>query len=678
MARTRLIAISLLLVIPAAAIMWRLFDIQVMQRRHYAAESRKQAQQRILISAHRGDLRDCKGRVLSSSIGMKMPLSALRSGNSGKNDVTKGTSETHADSALGSIAVKRVYPFGEAAGAVLGYVGKDGDGLGGAEFCFDKHLKGEDGWEIVMRDGRNRTYQTMNLPKKDPVNGSDVYLTIDIDIQKIVENVIHQAVEKLSAKGAMCIVMEPATGKILAMVSDPSFNPNLTPRYSLDQRSNKCVAYTYEPGSTFKVITAACALQEQVRKETDTIDGNHGVYEVYDEKIRDEKPYGRLSFTDALAFSSNVCFAKIAADIGSERLYRYARDFGLGDRSGIRLPGEECGIVHPVDKWSGRTLVTMAIGQEVSVTLLQMASIYAAVANEGVLCEPRIFDRIVSPAGTVVDSSGLQPVRRVIRQDIARRLKTMLVEVVKRGTGVKAAIPGVMVAGKTGTAQKIDKLTGTYSMTHGWSSFIGFAPVDQPQLLCAVLIDDPLHAEMGGLAAAPAFAKIMNQIISQPQLHYAERMLGRPMPGQAPARLTPSALATANVQPVHVPQLYGMPVERVCALLAAEKIPYEVIGTGRRIDNQEPAAGSELSAGATLVLYTSADGPAAPSAGQVMPDCRGRELRDAINSVTMRGLVPNVVGEGFVQRQFPFGGTLVRHAEACTLICSFNIAQKKL
>jgi len=672
MARTRLIAISLVLVIPAAAIVWRLFDIQVMQRSHYAAESRKQAQQRILISAHRGDIRDCKGRVLSSSIGMqmKLPVAALRHEPDVKKDPAKS-----ADSALGTIAVKRVYPFGEAAGAVLGYVGKDGDGLGGAEFCFDKYLKGENGWEIVMRDGRNHRYPTMNLPKKDPMTGSDVYLTIDIDIQKIAENVIHQTVEKLSAKGAMCIVMEPATGRILAMVNDPSFNPNLAIRYTLDQRSNKCVGYTYEPGSTFKAITAACALQECVRRETDTIDGNHGVYEIYDEKIRDEKPYGRLSFTDALAYSSNVCFAKIATDIGSERLYRYARDFGLGDRSGIRLPGEECGVVHPVEKWSGRTLVTMAIGQEVSVTLLQMAEIYSAIANEGILSEPRIFERIVSPGGDVVDSSSLQPVRRVIRQDIASRLKAMLCEVVKRGTGTKAAIPGVAVAGKTGTAQKIDKLTGTYSMTRGWSSFIGFAPVDQPQLLCAVLIDEPLHAEMGGVAAAPAFAKIMSQIISHPELHYAERMLGRPSPGTAAAK---ASGPMATVEPVRVPQLSGMPVQRATALLASENIPYELIGTGDKIDNQEPTAGSGLGAGAKLVLYTNADVPRDHSLGVCMPDCRGKELRDAINSLNMRGLVPAVVGEGFVQRQFPLGGSIARHAEACTLMCSFTVAQKKL
>jgi cell division protein FtsI (penicillin-binding protein 3) len=485
----------------------------------------------------------------------------------------------------------------------------------------------------------------------------------------------------------MCIVMEPSTGKILAMVNEPSFNPNMPVRFTMDQRMNKCVGYTFEPGSTFKVITAACALQEHIRRETDTIDGRGGVFEIYNEKIRDEKPYGRLSFTEALAFSSNVCFAKVASDIGNEKLYKYARDFGLGDRCGIRLPGEEGGILHPVDKWSGRTLVTMAIGQEVSVTLLQMAGIYASVANNGILCEPQIFTRIVSPAGVIVDSSEFKPVRRVIRADIARRLTAMLCEVVKRGTGVMAAVPGITVAGKTGTAQKIDSETGTYSMTRGWASFIGFAPAENPQLLCAVLIDDPLRSEMGGTAAAPAFARIMAQIISHPQLHYAERMLCSPDRPACAAAAGDSEAAPAAPQvrvpqicvpQKCVPQMCGLSVQRARALCAQEHLPCDLIGTGLIIDSQEPQAGRVLCTGARLVLYTDAAAASAPAAGISMPDCRGEELRDAVNNVNLRGLVPYVVGAGFVTRQFPQGGCPVRHADACTLVCSFTAVQKKL
>jgi hypothetical protein len=320
----------------------------------------------------------------------------------------------------------------------------------------------------------------------------------------------------------------------------------------------------------------------------------------------------------------------------------------------------------------------MAIGQEVSVTLLQMAGIYASVANNGILCEPQIFSRIVSPAGAVVDSSEFKPVRRVIRADIARRLTAMLCEVVKRGTGVKAAVPGITVAGKTGTAQKIDSETGTYSMTRGWASFIGFAPAENPQLLCAVLIDDPLRSEMGGTAAAPAFARIMAQIISHPQLHYAERMLGRRDHPASAAAAGDSDTGLALPPQVRVPQMCGMSVLRARALCAQEHLSCELIGTGLIIDSQEPQPGRALLIGARLVLYTDAAPVSAPAAGISMPDCRGEELRDAVNNVNLRGLVPYVVGAGFVTRQFPQGGCPVRHADACTLVCSFTAVQKKL
>jgi hypothetical protein len=256
----------------------------------------------------------------------------------------------------------------------------------------------------------------------------------------------------------------------------------------------------------------------------------------------------------------------------------------------------------------------------------------------------------------------------------------MLGEVVKKGTGVKAAVPGITVAGKTGTAQKIDKQTGTYSMTRGWASFIGFAPITRPQLLCAVLIDEPLHAEMGGTAAAPAFAKIMSQIISHPQLQYAERMLVRPEPATSSAAPAGRDNDTgASGTHVRVPQLCAMPVQRALTLVAQERIPYELIGAGQIVDNQEPGAGSMLCSGAKLVLYTNAGGTQSASAVKAcMPDCRGKELRDAVNCVNLSGFVPFVVGAGFVTRQYPLCGNMVRHVEACTLVCSFNVAQKKL
>jgi membrane peptidoglycan carboxypeptidase len=457
---------------------------------------------------------------------------------------------------------------------------------------------------------------------------------------------------------------------MLAMVNEPPFNPNMPARYALDARLNKCIGYTYEPGSTFKAVTAACALQERVKKEADTIDGNHGVYEVYDEKIRDEKPFGRLSFSDALAYSSNVCFAKVANDIGNDRLYKYARDFGFGARAGIQLPGEESGVVHPIDKWSGRTRVTMAIGQEVSVTLLQMSLLFAAIANGGVLAEPRMLEAVRAADGSIADSTRYTPVRRVIDQNVAVRLTAMLCGVVAKGTGVKAAIPGIAVAGKTGTAQKIDKETGTYSNIRGWASFIGFAPAEHPLLLCAVLIDEPLHGEKGGYAAAPAFQKIMSQIISHPQLEFAEKILGRPQ--------TTDPVAAQKGTPV--PDLCGMPSENAVAILRAENIPFELVGGGRgKIAFQEPQAADLLAPSQKLLLYTGVSDSLKKGQNTVaVPNCVGKDLRDAVNAMNLKGLAPYVIGAGTVMRQGPLAGNLIRHAEACTLVCSFGNAAGKM
>jgi cell division protein FtsI/penicillin-binding protein 2 len=281
-------------------------------------------------------------------------------------------------------------------------VGTEGNGLEGAELTFNGYLRGENGWSIIQRNARNVRFSRIDMPQKLPENGCDVYLTIDIQIQKIVESVLRESVAKSRAKGGMAIVMDPMTGNILAMANAPDYNPNTWRMYPADMRKNRCITDNYEPGSTFKIVVAASALQEGIFNERDTIDGNMGAYEVYGEKICDHEPYGKLSFSQALCYSSNVCFAKIANAVGNKRLDAFARDFGFGLQTGIALPGEELGIVHPVKEWSGRTRVTMAIGQEVSTTFLQMMTAYCTVANGGILLEPSICRQVVNAGGDVV------------------------------------------------------------------------------------------------------------------------------------------------------------------------------------------------------------------------------------------------------------------------------------
>lgn len=656
--KTRAYFLFFFLAAAFAVIIARLFVIQVVEGSVYAAQSRKQTQQRTMVAAKRGDILDRKGRVLATSVGSRVKLNV--STLSERPEDAAAPEENRGE----FVDIKRMYPYGEMAGEVLGYIGKDGGGLGGAEFEFDRFLKGENGWAILNRDGRNNTYAKIGLPSKTPENGNDVYLTIDIDIQKIAENALAQAVESLGACGGMCVVMEPSSGKILAMAGRPSFNPNVADRFPAAQRLNKCVNYTYEPGSTFKAVTAACALQENVLKETDTLDGNHGCYEVFNEKIHDEKPYGKLTFAEAFKYSSNVCFAKAANGIGNERLYNYTKDFGFGAQTGVQLPGEELGIVHPMEKWSGRTRVTMAIGQEISVTVLQMAMLYACIANDGVLVEPRIFEKITGKDMAVVSTSGYKPIRRVVSAQTAKRLRTMMCGVVTGGTGTKAAIAGTTVGGKTGTAQKIDKLTGAYSEKKGWSSFIGFLPAEDPMLLCAVVIDEPANAETGGAAAAPLFKKIMTQIISHPQLEYAERILHQGQP-ENPAQ-------AKKGKPV--PDVCGMQIESAVHFLGSEQIPSEIVGEKNgTIAFQMPKAGQILDADKKMVLYTCPNaGDAKIHSEVIVPKCVGKDLRDAVNALNLKGLTPFVIGAGTVWKQSPACGASARHADACTLSCSFE------
>jgi len=647
--RMRLFFISALLSIGGVFIVSRLFSIQILESKRYVERSRDQTQQRRILPAQRGSILDRKGVVLASSMEHSISVNSevLGIDASGKKQ-TK---------------INRVYPLGDIAGPLLGYVGTDGYGLGGVEFVFDNYLRGEDGWIILQKDGRNKKYRKIGLPSKDPRNGYNIILTIDSDIQKIVQTVLSQTVEALKAKSGVCIVMEPHSGKVLAMANEPSFNPNVPLNYPLAQRQNRCISAIFEPGSTFKLITASSALQENIMKECDIIFGGNGIFEVYNQVIRDHEPYGYLTFVDAMAKSSNVCFAKIANEVGNDRLYKYTRDFGFGTKTGIDLPGEECGIVHPVRSWSGRTRVTMAIGQEVSSTLQQIVLPFAAVANGGILLTPRIFERIEDSREAVIDSAEYKPVRRVISEDVAARLRIMLQKVVDSGTGKKAAIEGVSVAGKTGTAQKPD--SGSYSKTRSWSSFIGFVPAESPVLLCGVMIDEPARGEMGGVAAAPVFRKIMSQIISHPELEFAEKILKNNKAD------VPKEKKEMESREIVVPQLCGVPRSSAQMLADSSGITCRMSGEGEKVTYQIPSAGTILKGNQEVVLYL--DMPESRTGVAVeVPSCVGKDLRDAINMINISGLKPFAVGAGMVRKQSPAKGVSVKPADVCTLFCSFE------
>jgi len=654
--KARLVFVMALLTLFCLAVVWRLFTIQIIDGEKYSLRSKNQAQQRRIINAKRGNIYDRKSTLLASGVPGQISLNLETLG------VEDGRGSAKA-------VLQRIYPAGEVGGPLLGYVGKDGYGLGGVEFTFDHYLRGEDGWEMVQKDGKHRTYRKIGMPGKDPKDGHDLYLTIDMDIQRIVQSVLKQTVESLGAKGGMAIVMDPHTGKILAMANEPSFNPNIPSSFAMSQRQNKTISQVYEPGSTFKLVTAAIALQENMIQESDLIDGNNGIFEIYGEVIRDDVPRQQITFTNALAVSSNVCFARVANGFTNDLFFRYNRDFGFGTKTGVSLPGEDAGILHPIRAWSGRTRVTMSMGYEISATFLQMMLPYAAAANGGVLVSPVIYEKVTRQNGSVVMSSEVKPVRRVVSEDVSIRLRSMLAEVVVSGTGRLASVPGVSVAGKTGTSRKPE--AGGYSRTRHWSSFIGFLPADNPVLLCGVVIDEPSGAAGtgGGVTAAPAFRKIMSQVLAHPELEFSEKILGRP---------AVSAAAESHGNQARLPDFSGQTKSSVSSQLDSLNITFSFVGQGDLVRHQIPAAGSSLGRKITeVVLFTGEQEILADSSVRVVPDCVGKDLRDAFNILNTGGIPVYAHGSGVVTRQSIAPGKIVSSSQICTLFASRQKTVKK-
>lgn len=670
--KVRVVFVAFILLICLFILIGRLFQVQIVKGKEYSKKCRQQSKYRTLITARRGSIKDRNGFILAKSSSSNLQLAR-----SLFNEKDHLTDKSPSKKEVIYSSVKRIYPYSELAGQVLGYTGKDGNGLSGVEYTFDKYLTGENGWRIVKRYGRNHRYSRIGMPKKSPKKGCDVHLTLDIRIQSIIEKVLGEVVDKFGAKSANCIIMDPHTGDILAMANEPKFNPNMWKAYENEYRKNRCVSAIYEPGSTFKIVTAAIALQENLKSEHDKIDGNQGIYKIYDQVIRDYKPYGEITFAEALSYSSNVCFSKIAKEINNKSFFTYTRNFGLGAHSGIFLTGEEIGIVHPVKKWSGRTRVTMAIGQELSATLLQMMVVFSTVANGGVLVEPHIYSTITDFNGAIVDKRVPTIKRRVITEDVALRLRRMMKGVVEYGTAKRCALSGLPIGGKTGTSQKVDKESGTYSDEKVWASFIGFTPVEDPALVCGVVVDEPAHGGVGGIVAAPAFRQIIQQIISHPELDYAERLITAGASENSNGSTNKEKSDLPEINKSCVPDICRMDRKKAVRFLSKEKISFEIIGTGNRIAYQKPPAGNIFTKDTKIILYTTgATDDICEDKYRFMeirvPNCVGKDLRDAVNALNLKGLVPYVKGSGIVMAQQPVVGAMVQKAVTCTLTCSFE------
>jgi cell division protein FtsI/penicillin-binding protein 2 len=529
------------------AIAGRLYLLQVVRYDHYAAKAERQQQRVVVLDPPRGTIFDAQGRELAVSVQVDsayaVPPQIKDPAETARQiarvvpgvDARKLARQLAQDrefvwiarkldppvaAALHALDLpglyflpesKRYYPMRELAAQVLGYVGTDNHGLAGLELLYDKRVAGKPGVRTVLQDARRGTVVSPDLSFADPEPGEDLHLTLDAAIQHIVERELAHAVEERGAARGSAVFLDPETGAVLAMATYPSFDPNRFGEFAPALWRNRVIMDVYEPGSTFKVVTAAAAIGSGKVTPDDVFDCEMGSIVLLDHRIRDHKPFGRLTFADVLAKSSNVGVIKAALLVGDEGMYRTITGFGFGRPTGIDLPGESSGIVHPLRSWGPLGKAYISFGQGISVTALQLATAVTAIANEGALLQPY-----------VVAATGREEIRprhagppvigHPLRPETARTLKAMMEGVVTGGTGRSAAVAGYHIAGKTGTAQI--PVAGGYSRSSYLPSFVGFAPVDRPRIVGVVAIAEPRgFAYHGGQVAAPVFGAVARQLL---------------------------------------------------------------------------------------------------------------------------------------------------------------------
>lgn len=519
---------------------------------------------------------------------------------------------------------KRYYPNGALAAHVLGFVGLDNTGQAGIEQFYNQKISGEPGKLFLERDSRGRVYHSFAVESKP---GQNVVLTIDQMIQYRAEQALAAAVQSSHAKSGTAIVLDPKSGEILALANAPSFDPNSPGTAKSETRINQALEYVYEPGSTFKIVAFSAALEKGLIKPDDKIDCQMGAITVAKRVVHDHHPFGVLTATEALEKSSNVAAIKLGVRVGDPAMFEFIKLYGFGARTGVELPGESPGLLRSLNRWQPSSIGSIAIGQEIAVTPLQVAAAFATVANNGVRVAPHLVREIRSANGASVYRPTPEQ-HRVISIETANALKGMLEGVTLNGTAKKAQLNGYSAAGKTGTAQKIDPKTRGYSKTKHIASFVGFAPVSNPAVVIIVVIDEPSGAYHGGDVAAPVFRQIAEQIL-------------------------PDMDVMPDTEIKETSQLIAQ---------ASETSP----NTAKPREQKETAGETRM---ATLpeVRRNGRDGEVVYAAATrnaiVMPDLRGHSVRDVARTCAQLGLQMEARGEGRVLKQNPAPGVEVANGQ---------------
>jgi cell division protein FtsI (penicillin-binding protein 3) len=712
----RLLFLAGFLVVWFIAICVRLVGLQVIHYGDFTQRAARQQQRSIEVAPVRGIIFDRNGNGLAMSVSVDSvfavpsEISDLHStagilGKVLKTDPTEIENHMHASHAFAWVArkvdadasarvralnlkgiyfqkeSKRFYPKRELAAQVLGYVGLDDEGLGGIEHEYDGQLKGRPGAMLISMDAKRRWFGRV---EKDPDPGENIVLTIDEKIQYIAERELEQAIRDTHAEAGTVIVENPHTGAILALANRPTFNPNSFNGTQAHALKNRAVSDIYEPGSTFKLVTLSAALEEKAATADEVIDCQMGSIVVNGLRIHDHHAYGGLTVRQILEHSSDVGAIKLALRLGEERFDRYIRAFGFGSQTGIELPAETRGLTKPVSRWSKVSIGAISMGQEIGVSPVQLISMVNTIANDGVYVPPRIIMGTTAPRSTpqLVD---FHPAlgRRVISTLTAAEMKQMMEGVVLRGTGPRAMINGYSTAGKTGTAQKIDPATGTYSRSKYIASFTGFAPVNNPALTVLVVLDSPVGPHEGGEVSAPVFSRVAQQVLAYWNVPHDREVL-EPKVFQARAKIRGADVAEASPDRVvleaeqmllPVPQPVATPQPTKAEAQAVT--PPAACGAGKtNRSGASPAASScsSLQLQQSSGVQTSVSPPRSDVArggvdtvvldvagGVQVPDFSGKSLRAALEQAEQEGLELEVSGSGVAQTQSPAAGSHIPH-----------------
>lgn len=639
----RLFVVSLALLLGFAVVVGRLVQVQVLHGAQLKQLAEDQYLKEMELSAPRGDVLDRQGRTLAVSVAVesvfvdprhfdKSDVGALAQAlavapreirkRMGKRKsfawIKRRIAPVQADAVRAlklkgvyfSTESKRYYPNRELAAHVLGFVGVDGKGLAGVEREFDQSLRGRSADVGVLRDAHGRRVSTGDILPVQNLEGDDLYLTIDAAIQQLTEEALAQAVASHHAKAGIAVVLDPRDGAILAMANVPTYNPNDAGKAKASARRDRVVTDVFEPGSTVKPLIVAAAMDAHVVQANDVFDCEKGAYKVGRHTIRDTHRYDTLSVSDIIAKSSNIGALKIGARLGAGPMYSQLRQLGFGQKTGLQLPGEVKGILAAPKHWSAARLATISFGQGIGVTAIQLTAAIAAIAADGVWHQPYVVQRRVASDGSVLyvhqpvdEASDSKKVRRVFSAKTAQAVATMMEGVVAvGGTGPRAAIHGLRVAGKTGTSQKADLLTGGYSVDKRIGSFVGFAPVEAPRAVVLVSIDEPQGMSYGGVVAAPAFREIMRGTLAHLGISVEEddQALLAQEPEDEEGQLTvggiiavPAAVPVVAKTDGRVPDLRGLDLRRAAAAALSLGLELRIVGRGRVVE-QAPPAGASL------------------------------------------------------------------------------------